>query len=367
MIHNRVTKKTIAQFREILPSLILFAIYFIVDAFFSPAVSVPCVLLLGTAELIYTRIREKTIDKMILYSTLFFCIPGAIALFSTNPVTARLEPAIIETAVCVVLGIFTFSQANLTATLPAGFRKNINLTAMQQSAMKKNLRVLFFIFCTHTLLSVFALLTQPENIASFISTTLLFITVVCFFSFTFIHNRITLHRTKWEEWFPVVDEKGKIIGKAPRSVCHSGAKLLHPVVHLHIINEKGEYFLQKRSMKKDLLPGLWDTAVGGHIGLNEEVEDALRREAREELGITKLNARLIDNYIWETAREKELVFSFLCTGHDKIHIANDEVDEGRFWSKQEIENGIRQNLLTPNFIHEYKKTLKDNGKSLIWI
>lgn len=35
----------------------------------------------------------------------------------------------------------------------------------------------------------------------------------------------------------------------------------------------------KRSMKKDLLPGMWDTAVGGHIGVNEKVEDALKREA----------------------------------------------------------------------------------------
>ena len=45
-----------------------------------------------------------------------------------------------------------------------------------------------------------------------------------------------MRKFKGEEWLPVVDAQGKVIGRAPRSVCHSGSKLLHPVVHLHIIN-----------------------------------------------------------------------------------------------------------------------------------
>lgn len=80
-------------------------------------------------------------------------------------------------------------------------------------------------------------------------------------------------------------------------------------------------------MKKDLLPGMWDTAVGGHIGWNEKVEDALKRETCEELGITDFEARFLGHYIWESPREREFVFSFLCTRYNQIRIANDEVDE----------------------------------------
>ncbi len=36
-----------------------------------------------------------------------------------------------------------------------------------------------------------------------------------------------------EEIFPLVDEIGNVIGQAPRSVCHDGTMLLHPVIHLH--------------------------------------------------------------------------------------------------------------------------------------
>ena len=39
-----------------------------------------------------------------------------------------------------------------------------------------------------------------------------------------------------QEMFPVVDEQGNITGAATRGECHSGSRLLHPVVHLHIFN-----------------------------------------------------------------------------------------------------------------------------------
>lgn len=87
-----------------------------------------------------------------------------------------------------------------------------------------------------------------------------------------------------DELFPIVDEDGNTIGEAFRSVCHDGiSKLLHPVVHLHLFNDEGRLFLQKRSLSKDVQPGKWDTSVGGHVAPGEKIEDALRREASEEL------------------------------------------------------------------------------------
>lgn len=64
---------------------------------------------------------------------------------------------------------------------------------------------------------------------------------------------------------------------------HGGGGLLHPVVHLHLFNSRGELYLQRRPVWKDIQPGRWDTAVGGHVDYGETVDDALRREVREEL------------------------------------------------------------------------------------
>jgi isopentenyldiphosphate isomerase len=91
-----------------------------------------------------------------------------------------------------------------------------------------------------------------------------------------------------------VDEQGNIVGAATRGECHDGSKKLHPVVHLHVFNSKGELYLQKRPEWKDIQPGKWDTSVGGHVDLGESVEMALHREVKEELGITEKDLDGID-------------------------------------------------------------------------
>lgn len=58
-----------------------------------------------------------------------------------------------------------------------------------------------------------------------------------------------------QEMFPVVDEQGNITGAATRGECHSGSRLLHPVVHLHIFNTKGELYLQNVPSGKTSSPG----------------------------------------------------------------------------------------------------------------
>lgn len=161
-----------------------------------------------------------------------------------------------------------------------------------------------------------------------------------------------------EEWFPVVNEQGETIGKATRKECHSGSKLLHPVVHLHIFNKAGDLYLQKRSMRKDIQPGKWDTAVGGHIDYGEPVETALRREVREELGVTEFTPLLITRYVFESAIEKELVHAFRTCYEGPFSPDPVELDEGRFWPLAEIEANLGKSVFTPNFEQEYQTILK---------
>jgi len=158
---------------------------------------------------------------------------------------------------------------------------------------------------------------------------------------------------KTEEWFPLVNEKGIVIGKATREECHSGAKLLHPVVHLHVFNSAGELYLQKRAQTKDIQPGKWDTSVGGHIDYGESVEEALHREVREELGITAFIPEFLTHYIFESAIEKEFVNSFRTTYDGLITPDPSELEGGKFWKLTGIEKNIGKGLFTPNFEKEY--------------
>lgn len=157
-----------------------------------------------------------------------------------------------------------------------------------------------------------------------------------------------------EELFPVVDEEGRQTGSATRGECHGGSMLLHPVVHLHVFNSRGELYLQRRPIWKDIQPGRWDTAVGGHVDFGEDIITALKREACEELGIIGFEPKVLPSYIFQSQRERELVYPF-CTVWDAPIQPSDETDGGRFWSEQEIQENLGTGIFTPNFEQEWQR------------
>lgn len=83
---------------------------------------------------------------------------------------------------------------------------------------------------------------------------------------------------------------------------------------------------------------------------------ALKREVREELGITDFVPETVMHYVFESAREKELVFVHKTVYDGEIH-PSDELDGGRFWSTDEIKANIGKGVFTPNFEGEIGKVI----------
>ena len=160
-------------------------------------------------------------------------------------------------------------------------------------------------------------------------------------------------RAAANEWFPVVEPSGLVVGRSTRQYCHGGSKPLHPVIHIHIIDRFSRIYLQKRSMNKDIQPGKWDTAVGGHITYGEGVLEAVYREASEELGFTEFNPIWLETYQFESEVEKELVNVFAVVGTYDLHPDLDEVDEGRWWELKDIDESLGKGVFTPNFESEF--------------
>ena len=125
-----------------------------------------------------------------------------------------------------------------------------------------------------------------------------------------------------EEIFPVVDAAGTVVGRATRGECHGGSMLLHPVVHLHVFNSRGELYLQKRPMWKDIQP--------------------------EELGITEFTPEAVAVYEFRSERERELVHVYRAVCDGPIR-PSDELDGGRFWPVEEIRENLGKGIFTPNF------------------
>ena len=160
------------------------------------------------------------------------------------------------------------------------------------------------------------------------------------------------------EWFPIVLPSGMVVGRSTREYCHGGSKPLHPVIHIHIIDRFSRIYLQKRSMKKDIQPGKWDTAVGGHVSYGESIVEAVYREAYEELRLMEFNPIHIETYQFESSVEKEMVSIFAAVGSYELTPDLDEVDEGRWWPVEEIDANIGKGVFTPNFESEFQMIRK---------
>lgn len=158
-----------------------------------------------------------------------------------------------------------------------------------------------------------------------------------------------------EEIFEIVDEQGRVIGTAPRRRCHGDPSLLHQSIHVFVFNRSGELFLQRRSMKKDTQPGKWDTSVGGHMAPGETPEQSARRECGEELGFVPERLEFAYSYIWRSSFESELIRAYV-TGHEGPFVLDpDEIDEGRFFTPDELDALIDRGETTPMLASEYPR------------
>ena len=166
------------------------------------------------------------------------------------------------------------------------------------------------------------------------------------------------------EYFDVVNVNDKIIGKAERKEVHGNPKLIHRVAHVIVFNSKGELFLQKRSRDKTVQPGKWDTSVGGHVDSGEDYLAAAVRETSEELGIEAPpeSFKYLYKYLHRNVFESEYVSTYRLVWDGKITIQQSEIEDGRFWSIDEISKTAAADsenpVFTPNFLDELKRFTK---------
>jgi ribosomal protein L11 methyltransferase len=161
------------------------------------------------------------------------------------------------------------------------------------------------------------------------------------------------------EIFELVDDHGKIVGRAPRALCHRTPALLHRAAHVIVTDGTGRIYLQKRSLAKDIQPGKWDTSVGGHVDAGEDHEAGARREMREELGLAG-ELRFLYRYQWRTACETELVETYLHVAQSEPQIRPEEIDAGRWFTFEEAAALVAAGAATPNLAEELRR-VRDAG------
>lgn len=339
-------------------------VYILVDEFYGLVPGILSAIGFGFLEFIYSLVKEKRIEYFVLFDVGLLTLLGAVSLVFHNDILIKLKPAFINIIFLILIYITVFTSRPILIEMSLRRIKGITFEEFQLESMKVVLKAFFYVFLVHTFLIIYAAFFWSKEVWGFVTGGLFYILAILVVLFE-------IGKRKWEaykhfkkyrddEWFDIVDEKGQIIGSAPRSLVHGNPRLMHPVVHLHILNHKGELFLQKRASYKQVEPNKWDTAVGGHVAKGESIERALLREMKEELGIGQIPYLPVLRYVWSTHFETELVHVFKAQYNGPFAINRKEISDGKFWKMQEIEKNLGKEIFTPNFENEYKmlKNLK---------
>ncbi len=152
------------------------------------------------------------------------------------------------------------------------------------------------------------------------------------------------------ELLSVVDENDCITDTCPRHIIHATG-LRHRAVHILVFNDEARLFLQKRSMKKDLNGGLWDTSAAGHVDAGEDYDISAVREIEEELGISAHTLEPLFKLPATAAIGMEFIQVYRCIHNGPFMLAADEIDDGDWFSIAEISERIEvdDQLLTETF------------------
>ena len=139
-----------------------------------------------------------------------------------------------------------------------------------------------------------------------------------------------------EEIFDVVNERDEIIGRETRREVHRTG-LKHRAVHVFVFNSRGEIFLQKRSMRKDCSPGLWDSSASGHLDCGEDYDACVVRELREEIGLSVSTCpkRVFKvNACEETGQE--FVWLYQCASEGPFTLHPEEIERGDWFTLERV-------------------------------
>lgn len=140
----------------------------------------------------------------------------------------------------------------------------------------------------------------------------------------------------------LVDEHGRELGTAAKASVHHETTPLHLGFSCYVFDVDGRVLMTRRALSKRTWPGVWTNSFCGHPAPSERAVDAVRRRARQELGLTISSiACVLPDYRYRAVAvdgtvENELCPVFRATAGGPVRPVPEEVMDHTWVSWREL-------------------------------
>ncbi len=341
-------------------------LFLLIDDSFGSSIALAMVYFVVVAILVYSFLLYFHIYKYLgvsyLVSTLIIAI---IIFFPENYITESLNPVFSEFVTLLSFMLILLLRKTITRFVSEVTPKHITMTNNLDEHFRIVwlLTIILFVY-THLYIISTLLFNAEKYFLEYITQVYW---GVLFFVIFYEFIRVTLIRIRLfkEEWWPIVNENGKLIGSIQSQESLSGSeKYIHPIVRGILINDS-KVFLQKRSQNDRKDAYLWDVALSNHIRMNETVEQCIDRTSYDNYGVKDLKPLLLSKHIQESDSKNQFIYLFLLCNLKIVDINPELIDCVKWWTIQQIEDNIESGIFTENFVKEFdilkRSGLLENG------
>lgn len=171
----------------------------------------------------------------------------------------------------------------------------------------------------------------------------------------FVRNRLLN-----EDWLPVVDKEGRVMGSVQyQPGVATRKRLMHPVVRLYFI-EDGKIFLQQRSPCDCTESMCWDAPLSRQVRMSESITMALKHFSWKLYQVEPAKFLFLTNYIFHGKFSDQLVYLFVLCKPEGLSPQEGEVYFTKWWTQRQIEAELGVGVFTERFEKEYE-ILKRSG------